>query len=235
MAASLDRRTLESWQREGVYAAGIPKSLSARLGGRIDARRRGRTRLLGGVQQLVRTDPLQPEPLVRVRGVGIWPRRSSGLTPGSRGHAHIATDKDLPSRKTLASWAAYWATYCALQTGEQGCACIEAIRQTAIGFRRASAEQAPVVKREAGYAAQRASRSAQALDVVRAFSYFSHLVNIAEDVHQNRRRRASCAGGLAPRDRKSPARARSAGARRGSAARHLTRAGSTEALRQARC
>ena len=28
------------------------------------------------------------------------------------------------------------------------------------------------------------------LDVVRAFSYFSHLVNIAEDVHQNRRRRA---------------------------------------------
>jgi len=30
----------------------------------------------------------------------------------------------------------------------QGYACIEAIRQTAIGFRRAGAEQAPVVKRE---------------------------------------------------------------------------------------
>src|SRR6202022_4804522 len=39
---------------------------------------------------------------------------------------------------------------------------------------------------------------AQALDVVRAFSYFSHLVNIAEDVHQNRRRRAHALAGSAP-------------------------------------
>src|SRR5207248_8479689 len=31
-----------------------------------------------------------------------------------------------------------------------------------------------------------------------AFSYFSHLVNIAEDVHQNRRRRAHALAGSAP-------------------------------------
>ena len=41
---------------------------------------------------------------------------------------------------------------------------------------------------------------AQTLEVVRAFSYFSHLVNIAEDVHQNRRRRAHALAGSPPQN-----------------------------------
>jgi len=39
----------------------------------------------------------------------------------------------------------------------------------------------------------------QSLDVVRAFSYFSHLLNIAEDRHQKRKRRAWLREGLPPR------------------------------------
>src|SRR5216683_1721910 len=39
---------------------------------------------------------------------------------------------------------------------------------------------------------------ADVLHVVRAFSYFSHLANIAEDVHQNRRRRVHALAGSPP-------------------------------------
>ena len=41
-------------------------------------------------------------------------------------------------------------------------------------------------------------RSRSTLNVVRAFSYFSHLANLAEDVHQNRRRRAHALAGSPP-------------------------------------
>jgi phosphoenolpyruvate carboxylase len=36
------------------------------------------------------------------------------------------------------------------------------------------------------------------VSVVRAFSYFSHLANIAEDRHHNRRRRMHALAGSAP-------------------------------------
>jgi len=79
------------------------------------------------------------------------------------------------------------------QVGEEALERIERIRQTAVRFR----------KEDKGQESSRAEleRELNALDLdetlhlVRAFSYFSHLLNIAEDEQQHRRRRAHAAGG----------------------------------------
>jgi len=85
------------------------------------------------------------------------------------------------------------------QVGEQTRERIETIRQTAVRFRRTESD--PALAGEA--AAVKAELEAQldalsgdeTMHVVRAFSYFSHLLNIAEDAHQNRRRRAHAEAG----------------------------------------
>jgi phosphoenolpyruvate carboxylase len=108
-----------------------------------------------------------------------------------------AVDKDLPLKEDTRLLGRLLGDVLRAQTGESGYARIEAIRQTAIGLRRASADDAPSIKDElAGLL--NALPIAQTLDVVRAFSYFSHLANIAEDVHQNRRRRAHAIAGSPP-------------------------------------
>ncbi len=61
---------------------------------------------------------------------------------------------------------------------------IEAIRQAAVGFRRDEAEKAELERLLDALPLE------ETMHVVRAFSYFSHLLNIAEDVQQNRRRHA---------------------------------------------
>src|SRR3954471_8964549 len=75
------------------------------------------------------------------------------------------------------------------QVGEAARSRIETIRQSAVGFRRG----------ESGNSELAAQLDALPIDetlhVVRAFSYFSHLLNIAEDVHQNRRRLAHVEAG----------------------------------------
>src|SRR5664279_5509973 len=83
------------------------------------------------------------------------------------------------------------------QTGEEGYALVEAIRQTAIRFRRAAPHEADAVRAELSAVLNDLSIPVT-LHVVRAFSYFSHLSNIAEDVHQNRRRRAHALNGSPP-------------------------------------
>jgi phosphoenolpyruvate carboxylase len=107
------------------------------------------------------------------------------------------TDKDLPLKEDTRLLGRMLGDVLRAQTGEAGFARVEAIRQTAIRFRRADASEAPAIKRELE-ALLNELPMVQALDVVRAFSYFSHLVNIAEDVHQNRRRRAHALAGSAP-------------------------------------
>ncbi len=71
---------------------------------------------------------------------------------------------------------------------------VETIRQHAVKFRRED-------DREAAQTLERMLRKLtpeQTVSVVRAFSYFSHLANIAEDRHHNRRRRIHALAGSTP-------------------------------------
>ena len=82
------------------------------------------------------------------------------------------------------------------QEGESVFELVETIRQTAVRFRRdADAEAGDHLDK----LLKKLTRE-QTISVVRAFSYFSHVANIAEDQHHNRRRRAHLLAG-------SPARA----------------------------
>jgi phosphoenolpyruvate carboxylase len=106
-------------------------------------------------------------------------------------------DKDLPLRDDTRLLGRLLGDVLRAQTGEDGYARIEAIRQTAIRFRRAVGSDATAVRADLS-ALLNGLPVAQVLDVVRAFSYFSHLANIAEDMHQNRRRRAHALAGSPP-------------------------------------
>ena len=108
-----------------------------------------------------------------------------------------AADKDLPLREDTRLLGRLLGDVLRAQTGASGFARIEAIRQTAVRFRRAGDADAPGVKAELS-ALLNDLPIAPTLDVVRAFSYFSQLANIAEDVHQNRRRRTHALAGSAP-------------------------------------
>jgi len=87
------------------------------------------------------------------------------------------------------------------QVGDAMLERIESIRQTAVGFRRS--EDDPEADAAGVKAALEAQLDAldieQTLHVVRAFSYFSHLLNIAEDVQQHRRRHAHAEAAAPPR------------------------------------
>ncbi|HZQ60100.1 MAG TPA: phosphoenolpyruvate carboxylase [Casimicrobiaceae bacterium] len=108
-----------------------------------------------------------------------------------------AADKDLPLREDTRLLGRLLGDVLRAQTGQDGFDRVEAIRRTAIDFRRNVAAEGSVVSVDL-------ERLLKALDirhtlhVVRAFSYFSHLANIAEDVHQNRRRRAHALAGSPP-------------------------------------
>ena len=106
-------------------------------------------------------------------------------------------DKDLPLRDDTRLLGRMLGDVLREQTGDAGFLRVEAIRQTAIRFRRADQHAAPEVKAELAALLNELPIS-ETLHVVRAFSYFSHLANLAEDVHQNRRRRAHALAGSLP-------------------------------------
>jgi len=104
------------------------------------------------------------------------------------------TDKDAPLKEDIRLLGRLLGVVLREQEGETVFHVVETIRQTAVRFRRESDAQSGA---ELNKLLKKLTRD-QTISVVRAFSYFSHLANIAEDQHHNRRRRAHLLAGSAP-------------------------------------
>ncbi|HJV82928.1 phosphoenolpyruvate carboxylase [Noviherbaspirillum sp.] len=105
-----------------------------------------------------------------------------------------ANDKDAPLKEDIRLLGRLLGNVLREQEGETVFHVVETIRQTAVRFRRESDAQSGA---ELNKMLKKLTRD-QTITVVRAFSYFSHLANIAEDQHHNRRRRAHLLAGSAP-------------------------------------
>ncbi|HEY0845338.1 MAG TPA: phosphoenolpyruvate carboxylase [Noviherbaspirillum sp.] len=115
--------------------------------------------------------------------------------PTSAPMAHkLAADKDAPLKEDIRLLGRLLGNVLREQEGEAVFHVVETIRQTAVRFRRESDAESGA---ELNKLLKKLTRD-QTISVVRAFSYFSHLANIAEDQHHNRRRRAHLLAGSAP-------------------------------------
>jgi phosphoenolpyruvate carboxylase len=103
-------------------------------------------------------------------------------------------DKDAPLKEDIRLLGRLLGNVLREQEGEAVFEVVETIRQTAVRFRRESDPQAGV---DLNRLLKKLTRD-QTNSVVRAFSYFSHLANIAEDRHHIRRRRTHLLAGSAP-------------------------------------
>jgi phosphoenolpyruvate carboxylase len=107
-----------------------------------------------------------------------------------------ADDKDLPLRDDIRLLGRLLGDTVREQEGAEAFELIEHIRRSSIAFHRdddaaARAELEGVLDR---------LTAEQTMTVVRAFSYFSHLANLAEDLHHIRRSRAHLIAGSTPRE-----------------------------------
>ena len=108
-----------------------------------------------------------------------------------------AADKDSALREDTRLLGRILGDVLRAQTGDAGFERIETIRRTAIGFRRRRDGAPPTTSSDLD-ALLTGLDIGDTLHIVRAFSYFSHLANIAEDIQQNRRRRAHALAGSPP-------------------------------------
>ncbi len=104
-------------------------------------------------------------------------------------------DKDVPLRDDIRLLGRILGDTVREQEGEETYALVEQIRQASIRFHRRNETGA---RRELEAILDSLSAD-QTLAIVRAFSYFSHLANIAEDQHHIRRNRAHAIAGSPPR------------------------------------
>src|SRR4051794_37360063 len=105
-------------------------------------------------------------------------------------------DKDLPLREDIRLLGRILGDTVRSANGEAVFEIIEHVRQTSIRFHRDEEQDG---RRELESTLNGLSPR-QTIEVIRAFSYFSHLANIAEDQHHIRRRRAHALARSAPRE-----------------------------------
>ncbi|OGS91047.1 MAG: phosphoenolpyruvate carboxylase [Gallionellales bacterium GWA2_60_18] len=106
------------------------------------------------------------------------------------------SSKDLPLREDVRLLGRILGDTLREQDGEESFQLVESVRRAAVRFRKTRDERD-------GAALEQmldALSPAETLAVVRAFSYFSQLSNIAEDLHHNRRHRAHLKAGSAAKD-----------------------------------
>ncbi|HEU0234200.1 MAG TPA: phosphoenolpyruvate carboxylase [Gallionella sp.] len=106
------------------------------------------------------------------------------------------SSKDLPLREDARLLGRILGETLREQEGEASFQLIENVRRAAIRFRRTQDDRDRVQLEQI----LDALSPGETLIVVRAFSYFSQLSNIAEDLHHNRRHRAHLKAGSAPKD-----------------------------------
>jgi phosphoenolpyruvate carboxylase len=109
-------------------------------------------------------------------------------------HQADPQDKDAPLKEDIRLLGRLLGDVLRNQEGEAVFDVVETIRQTAVRFRREDDPEAGV---ELTTLLKKLTRE-ETNSVVRAFSYFSHLANIAEDQHHVRRRRAHQLAGSKP-------------------------------------
>ena len=105
-------------------------------------------------------------------------------------------DKDLPLRDDIRLLGRILGDTVRSQEGEPVFAIVEHIRRTSIRFHRDEDEAA----RHELEATLNSLSHGQSIQIIRAFSYFSQLANIAEDQHHIRRTRAHALAASGPRE-----------------------------------
>ncbi|VVE47883.1 phosphoenolpyruvate carboxylase [Pandoraea anhela] len=115
----------------------------------------------------------------------------SAATPKAR---RSREDKDAPLREDIRFLGRLLGDVLREQQGSAAFDLVETIRQNAVRFHREGDRSAA----KALDSLLNGLTNEQAIQVVRAFSYFSHLANIAEDRHHNRRRRVHALAGSRP-------------------------------------
>ncbi|PMS14843.1 phosphoenolpyruvate carboxylase [Trinickia dabaoshanensis] len=119
--------------------------------------------------------------------------RADGATP-PKAAARGREDKDQPLFQDIRYLGRLLGDVVREQEGDAVFDVVETIRQNAVKFRREDDTSAA----QALEKQLRTLTPEQTVSVVRAFSFFSHLANIAEDRHHNRRRRIHALAGSAP-------------------------------------